>query len=133
MGYSTEAEVRESKYEDSLDNIAGTGVEGTAKIAAAILYADTQIDYFCNGKYTVPFSPVPDIINQWSICMAVCWLYNQSDVINEQVQKKCDAIMEELEKIRDGDGTIPGISKNSNEVEYYTPFTESKFGTGVLE
>lgn len=133
MGYSTEAEVRESKYADPLDNIAGTGAEGTAKIAAGIKYADAQIDYFSNGKYTVPFSPVPDIINQWSICVAVCWLYNQSDVINEQVQNKCDKIMEELEKIRDGEGTIPGLSKTSEEVKYYTPFTESKFGTGVLK
>jgi phage gp36-like protein len=133
MGYSTEAEVRESKYEDALSNVAGIGAEGTAKITAAILYADSQIDYYCNSKYTVPFSPVPDIIKQWSICIAVCWLYNQSDVINDQVQQKCDKIMEELEKIRDGDATIPDLSKNSNEVEYYTPFTESKFGTGVLE
>lgn len=133
MGYSTEAEVRESKYTDSLNNIAGTGATGTAKITAAIKWADSWIDYYCNSKYTVPFSPVPDIINQWSISMAVCWLYEQSDVINAQVKDDCDLIMEELKLIRDGDGTIPGLSKNSEEVKYYTPFTESKFGTGVLK
>jgi len=133
MGYSTEAEVRESKYDTSLNNIAGTGEEGTAKIAAAIKYADGRIDYYCNSKYVVPFSPVPDYINGVSVILANLWLYRRSDVVNKAVKEAAEAVLEELKEIRDGDGTVPDLSSSSGDVEFYSPIEESKFGTGVLK
>lgn len=133
MSYSTEAEVRASKYTDSLNNIAGEGAVGTPFITEAIEYADGRIDFYCGNQYSVPFSPVPQYINNASVTLAVLWLYRRSDVKNKSVQEAADELIEELKMIQAGDAPVPGVDKSTDDVAYHTPFTESKFGTGVLE
>ena len=64
------------------DNIAiwsnltgGVSVDST-RITAAINYAEGLIDdTFRGGRYTIPFSPVPTMIKDWSSKLAGIWLF----------------------------------------------------------
>lgn len=133
MGYCTEEEVRESKYADSLDNIAGTGAVGTEIIEAAIKYADGRIDFYCSNQYSVPFSPVPDYINGASILLSVLWLYRRSDRKNISIEEAADELIEELKMIQEGTAQVPGVNKSTGDVSFYSPFQKSIFGNGVFD
>lgn len=85
MAYSTQSDIAaiygatNVALWSSLDNDSVTdGVPDadTARIAAAIEYADAVIDdRFRGRRHEVPFSPVPTVVKNWSATIAGVWLY----------------------------------------------------------
>ncbi|MBV6343462.1 DUF1320 domain-containing protein, partial [Candidatus Magnetobacterium casense] len=64
MPYSTLADIKKLIPEDSVIQLTddeGLGVTNQTRIDEAIAGADGEIDSYCGSRYTVPFSPVPDI------------------------------------------------------------------------
>lgn len=57
------------------DENAGTVNE--ARVNEAIAQADAEIDSYCGGRYTVPFTTVPDIAKKISVDIAIYNLYSR--------------------------------------------------------
>ena len=72
----------------ALTDDAGAGEVDDAKVAAAIADADATIDSYCQGRYTIPLSPVPSKIVQISVDIAVYNLYSRSDLDMPEVRKE---------------------------------------------
>jgi phage gp36-like protein len=71
----------------TLTDEAGAGEIDAAKVTAAIADADATIDAYCQGRYTVPLSPVPPKIVQVSVDIALFNLYSHSDLDMPDVRK----------------------------------------------
>jgi phage gp36-like protein len=71
----------------ALTDEAGAGVVDGDKVAAAIADADATVDAYCQGRYTIPLSPVPPKITQLSVDIALYNLYSQSDLGMPEVRK----------------------------------------------
>jgi phage gp36-like protein len=78
------AYIVQSDVEDlfGVDNIAawsdlsGAGSADSARITRAISYAEGIIDdSFRDGRYAIPFVPVPTIVKDWAAKLAGTWLF----------------------------------------------------------
>jgi phage gp36-like protein len=81
-------------------------------LVAAINAADTLIDGYLSGRYTVPFTTVPSLVKQLSIDLTVCNLYGrhrESDPPDGISQKRKDAV-KTLEAIKGETINLPGES-----------------------
>jgi phage gp36-like protein len=96
VSYSTKEEVREMLKDDALNSIIGdTFIEDPeqreAKIApiieAAIGDADAEIDGYLAKRYSVPFGPVPKVLNKFSKDIAIYNLYSRIG-IDESTDEK---------------------------------------------
>lgn len=67
MAYCLEADVRRKVTVVPADTL------GTNQIADGIAAGDAEIDARLIGRYTVPFSPVPELIKRISILLAAGW------------------------------------------------------------
>ncbi|MBI5056999.1 MAG: DUF1320 domain-containing protein [Nitrospirae bacterium] len=54
-----------------------TGAVVTTRVDEAIASADAEIDSYCGGKYSVPFSTVPDIVKKCSVDISIYNLYSR--------------------------------------------------------
>lgn len=94
----------------ALTDDAGAGEVDDAKVAAAIADADATIDSYCQGRYTIPLSPVPSKIVQISVDIAVYNLYSRSDLDMPEVRKERNKeAVRFLEKVAAG-GIRLGVS-----------------------
>lgn len=90
MSYCTQANILERVDETTLIQLtddAGVGEIDEAKVAAAIADADATIDAYCQGRYTVPLSPVPAKITQIGVDIALFNLYSRSDLEMPEIRK----------------------------------------------
>jgi len=91
MAYCTQANILGLINETSLIALTdddGAGAVDADKVAAAIADADATIDSYCQGRYTIPLSPVPPKIAQLSVDIAVYNLYSRSDLEMPEVRKE---------------------------------------------
>lgn len=114
MPYSTLTDLKNTLNEKILLKLTNEVPGGTtivqAKIDAAIKKADSDIDLFTGKRYTVPFNPVPDAVNGWSIDIAIYFLYSNSSEKLPLVRKEYhDRAKARLKKIFLGEMDIPGI------------------------
>jgi len=65
-----------------VDNVAawsdltGAGSADATRIALAITYAEGLInDSFRDGRYAIPFSPIPVVLKDWCAKLAGVWLF----------------------------------------------------------
>lgn len=81
MAYSTLADIKAALPKQTIKQLTdddGLGFIDEARVTAAIADADGEIDgYLEGGRYTVPLSPVPEIINRCSIDIATYHLYKR--------------------------------------------------------
>jgi len=71
------------------------------RIDEAIATADAEIDGYCAGRYSVPFSPVPPVIKGLSVEIAVYRLY-QRRTVPERTEKSYDKAVARLKDISKG-------------------------------
>jgi phage gp36-like protein len=73
-------------------------------VDAAIAAADAEIDVYCSVRYTVPFDPVPAIINVSSIDIAIYNLYSRRDnvAVPEIRKNRYDAALKLLAAVESG-------------------------------
>lgn len=72
-----------------------------ARIDEAIETADAEIDGYCASRYSVPFSPVPGVINKLSVELAIYYLYARRTV-PEKIEKRYDKAVSRLKDIARG-------------------------------
>lgn len=95
MAYSTQTDLEEQISQAELIQLtddAGSGSVDTSAVARAVADADAEIDSYCGGRYTMPFSPVPVIIRKFSVDMAIYNLFSRRSVLKvpEERQKRYD-------------------------------------------
>lgn len=91
MSYCTQENILDRIDEAALIQLtdeAGEGEIDDDKVTAAIADADATIDAYCQGRYTLPLSPVPPKITQISVDIAVYNLYSHSDLEMPEVRKE---------------------------------------------
>lgn len=95
MAYCSQDDIEKCLQPGSLVYItddSGSGTVDATKVAEAILKAGSEIDAYCQVKYTVPFFPVPDLIRSLAEDMAIYHLFSRrgfkEDTADKAVQEK---------------------------------------------
>jgi phage gp36-like protein len=88
------------------------GVIRTDQVTAAISKGDAEIDAYCQGRYAVPFSPVPPIVAGWSATLAAFNLYRNRPKPSTLLDRY-NKVMSWLQAISDGKRAIPGMTTDS--------------------
>jgi len=106
MAYSTKIDIFnqvESEVLIQLTDDENTGLVGEAVVTRAIADADATIDAYCQGRYNVPLSPVPEKIRQVSVDIAIYNLYSRRmDTMPEVRSERHKEAIRFLEKVSDG-------------------------------
>jgi phage gp36-like protein len=106
MAYSAQADIFnqvESEVLIQLTDDENTGAVGEAVVTRAIADADATIDAYCQGRYNVPLSPVPEKIRQVSVDIAIYNLYSRRmDTMPEVRAERHKEAIRFLEKVADG-------------------------------
>lgn len=80
MAYSIQSDILDQLDEDSLIQLTDdedAGTVDTDKVTRAIADADSTIDSYCQDRYSIPLSPVPDKIRQISVDIAIYNLFSR--------------------------------------------------------
>lgn len=102
MAYCTEANILTRVGEEELVALADLDEDGTADaavVAAAISDADGHINSYVAVKYTVPVSPVPDVLVKRSTSLAIYFLQLRRNSVTEDMQKEYDRITQWLKDV----------------------------------
>ena len=110
MAYSTIDDIRALLPEDELLRLTddeGLGSVNTARVDAAIARADADIDSYCAARYSVPVTPVPQLLKSISVDLAVYDLYSRAVISMPEVRgrRQRDA-RKHLEDIAGGRATL---------------------------
>jgi len=86
-----------------LTDDAGAGAIDADIVTRAIADADATIDSYCQDRYSIPLSPVPDKIRQVSVDIAIYNLYSRRDDVVPEVRKERNKeSIRFLEKVAEG-------------------------------
>ncbi|MDW7643448.1 MAG: DUF1320 domain-containing protein [Desulfuromonadales bacterium] len=114
MSYSTLADILEripAEILQQLTDDADTGSVDETKVAAAIDRADSEIDAWCGGRYSVPFATVPAIIVELSADLATYYLYmRRQEILPEARLGQYRANQNMLKAISSGQVQLPGAA-----------------------
>jgi len=90
-------------------NLDGEAGADEARIATAIAVAEEDIENrFRDGRYAIPFSPIPLVVKDWCARLAGIWLFenrpgfNKSDEEKEGFEDVRDIIDREIEAYTSG-------------------------------
>jgi len=110
MAYCIQDDILNQLEESALIELTddeNTGAVVDAVVARAIADADATIDAYCQGRYSVPLSPVPEKIRQVSVDIAIYNLYSRrGDVVPEVRKDRYREAVRFLEKVADGKITL---------------------------
>jgi phage gp36-like protein len=109
MPYCTQTDLLEqisSKELISCTDDANAGTVDTSAVDRAIADADAEIDGYCSGRYTVPFSPVPAIIRKLSVDIAVYNVYSRRRGAPESRKQRYDNAIAFLKSISSGEVSL---------------------------
>ena len=104
MAYCTRADIEARHGVTNLDRWADLDSDDnaaniTARITAAIVYADARIDSeLRGGVYAVPFAVVPEESKGLSVEFAVWWLYQARPRTDNEADKGFDKMIEDSMK-----------------------------------
>jgi len=80
MAYSTLADILERLPEEVLVRLTDDADQGqvdTAVVERAIADADAEIDGYVGTRYSVPLSPVPDLVRKLSVELSIYHLFSR--------------------------------------------------------
>lgn len=110
MPYSTLTDIKKLIPETAIIQLTDdedTGSVNQARVDEAIAQADAEIDSYCGGRYTVPFTTVPDIVKKISVDIAIYNLYSRKvEVIPETRAERYKNAIRQLGDIAKGIITI---------------------------
>lgn len=147
MAYSTQTDIEKSfpleRIQETTDDVNGTTVD-TDVLDEQIEFADAFIDLHLRGKHVVPLdAPVPVTVRKWSVIITIGYLYDRRiDLqIPENLQKRFDQAVKELEFVRDNKLMIDDDDSQANTAGYYKTnktedsriFTVNDEETGILD
>lgn len=106
MAYCTQDDIVQQLDEDTLIQLTddeGAGSVDTAVVNRAIADAGATIDAYCQGRYSVPLDPVPDMIRQLSVDIAIYNLYSRrADAVPDNRLERYKNAIRFLEKVASG-------------------------------
>ena len=103
--YATLAELKKKLPADvlvALTDDGGSGVIDTAIIDADLKAADVEIDGYLGGRYTLPLSPLPEIVIKLAVDITIYNLYGRRQGPPEHWQKRYDNAVRYLVKVAGG-------------------------------
>jgi phage gp36-like protein len=109
MAYSTQVDILNQLEESILIQLTddeNTGVVNPTVMTRAIADADATIDSYCQGRYTIPLSPVPDKIRQISVDIAIYNLYSRRGGAPEIRSERNKEALRFLENVAGGKITL---------------------------
>ncbi|MEW5970225.1 MAG: DUF1320 domain-containing protein [Pseudomonadota bacterium] len=126
MAYCTLSDLQ--KKMSAVDIIQLTDDEQTGSIVesivnSAIEEADTLINIYLRQRYSMPLSPVPDIITKLSVSLTRYNLYSRRPPLAEDMLSEYKNVIKILEQIRDNKVSIGAESIDADE----KPSASSKF------
>lgn len=80
MAYCTLDDIKKAIPEVNIIQLTddeNLGTVNQARVDDAIAYADQMIDGYLRGRYSLPLSPVPGLINKLSVDLAIFHLYSR--------------------------------------------------------
>jgi phage gp36-like protein len=99
MAYSTRTDLENKFGVDNIlkwSDIECNGSVDASRIALAITTADEDIDdRFRATRYSLPFSPVPRKVSEWSAVLAGIWLFDSRPEFRETDKVEAFAIIRE--------------------------------------
>lgn len=130
MSYSVLDDIKKLIPEDTLIQLTdddGIGTVNQGRVDEAIAQADSEIDSYCGGRYSVPFATVPGIVKKISVDIAIYNLYSRRvEVIPETRADRYKNAIRQLEGISKGvisigvDPAPSAATQSSNTVEIAT-------------
>lgn len=105
MSYCTQNDILNQVPMDDLIQLtddAGTGAVDEDNVDRAIADADAMIDAYCQGRYSVPLTTVPDMIRQVSVDIAIYNLYSRRDMAPDMRDARYKNAVRFLEKVAGG-------------------------------
>lgn len=95
----------ENLHPTAIDELIAGHAAIVSRINEAIETADTEIDGYCATRYTVPFNPVPGVVNKLSVELAIYYLYSRRST-PEKIEKRYDKATARLKDIATGKFTL---------------------------
>ncbi len=120
MSYSTKEDILKQISQERLIELTddeGIGQFNESVISEAIEDADSRIDTYCGTVYTVPFSPVPEILKRLSVDIAIYNLFSRRGIGDEVREKRYDNAIRLLKEISTGKVTLGKVPEPKDNPE----------------
>lgn len=92
-----------------------TGAVNMIRVDQAIAGAGALIDSHMGGRYVVPLNPVPDMILELAVDIAIYKIASRRGKAPEGRREKFDDAVKLLEKIAAGKAVVPGAASAATE------------------
>lgn len=109
MAYATRTDI-ETLYSAGALYVADRDGDGTpedAAIVRALDGASGEIDAFLRVRYDVPVAPVPDLLVQIAVDIALYRLALSADVLSEEHRRRYEDALSQLKMLSDGRMMLP--------------------------
>jgi len=110
MPYCTLSNIKAMMDEDEIIRFTDdydAGIINTSVTDKAIAGADALIDSHIAKRYSVPVSPVPDIVLDLAVDIAIYKIYSRRSQPPDEIRRKYDDAVKYLEKVAAGKIIIP--------------------------
>ncbi len=105
MAYCTEQNLIDRYSEEELIQLTdreGTGAINSQRLDDAIADASATIDSRLGGRYSLPISPVPLVLEKLACRLTMLNLYENNGLMNDDRRKDREALVRELDGIGAG-------------------------------
>jgi phage gp36-like protein len=106
MSYSTLDDIKNDISEEQLIQLtddAGAGAVDEAKVTDAIADADSEINAYLRGRYTLPLDPAPRILKKLSVGIALYYLFHRRQIADETIKERYNNAVKLLDRIAKGE------------------------------
>jgi phage gp36-like protein len=124
VSYTDETKLKAALGTDVLTKISDRDKDGAINsgvVTAAIRWADSRIDTFCNNRYSVPFTAdnitaapairyISEDLAKWRLLTTSMQARSFSEQLYEDWKTDFKNAMDTLKEWRDGESEIPGLS-----------------------
>ena len=126
MAYCTQSDIEKRIGEEDLTRLSdydGDGSPDAAVVTQAIEDAQSDIDSYLQVKYSVPVSPVPNVLRKRTVTLAVYYLMLGRDSVTDDWRHAYDEVISWLKDIVAGKAELgiepkPTESTGSGGVRY---------------
>ncbi len=110
MAYSAQTDIAKLLTPAQLVQLTDDNADGSADaavIAEAIAEADAEIDGYLGSRYTVPVSPVPTLLRNFSVAISLWKLYGRRSLANERRRQEYEDAIAKLKDLATGRMVLP--------------------------
>lgn len=109
MAYASRDDIETLYSSDALyvAERGGNAAETGAAIQRALTQADDEIDSYLRGRYDTPVVPVPWLLTQLCVDIALYRLANTADVLSEEIRRRYDDALVTLKSLSKGTMRLP--------------------------